>query len=494
MRAVILVALVGACVAGQLPAQVRGQVLSEQYCGSCHVRPDPGVLDKATWTSKVFPMMRQYMGLDPKPDLGKNAHDLAALYPAHPMMTEDDWFAVASWYVDNAPQRLSAPKRPPLNVTTRFRIDTTRRVLSMPPMAVMTIQAPGVGGLAIGHAMKGTITLVPASGRQSEIAVGGPPVSVATIGGQWYIANMGNLLPHDSAVGSIVRWNPKQPQRGVQTVLRGLRRPTHVVAADLNGSGREDLVVCEFGNRIGRFGWYENTGKAWKYHLLANRPGAVRSEVVDIDGDGRLDIVVLMAQSMEGIVAYRNLGRGRFEEVVLLQFHPAFGASSFQFADLDGDGVKELIVTAGDNGDYEDPPLKPYHGVYVYSRGATAWTYTQSTMLPQHGAYGARIFDVDLDGDLDIVSFSFFADYSAQIPDAALWWERQSDGTYLPHALPGVVKGRWLTMATHDVDNDGDVDVILGNAAFGPGSVPPDLQQTWASGTDMIFVLENRTK
>jgi hypothetical protein len=474
-------------------ADDRGATLSQQYCGSCHVRPDPSVLDKSTWTSKVFPMMRQYMGLDPKPELGGSAHDLASFYPAHPMMTEDDWFTVASWYLDNAPQRLPIPERIPLTVSTRFSIDTTRRVLSVPPMAVMTMQAPGIGGLAVGHAMKGTITHLSDDGQISTINVGGPPVSVTTIKGQWYIANMGNLLPHDSAVGSIVSWNPQQPKRPVQTVIKGLRRPTHVVAADLNGNGKQDLVVCEFGNRLGRFGWYENTGRAWKYHSLANIPGAVRSEVIDLDGNGLLDIVVLMAQSMEGIIAYKNLGRGRFEQIPLLQFHPAFGASSFRFADLDGNGNLELIVTAGDNGDYEDPPLKPYHGVYVYAQ-QSPFEYSQTHFLPQHGAYGTAVVDIDLDGDLDIICNSFFADYTANIPDAALVWERHSDGSYTPSSLPGMSKGRWLTMATHDVDGDGDEDIILGNAAFGPGAVPEALQLQWTRSTDLILVLENHTR
>lgn len=482
-----------ALVASATAFQDRGALLSEQYCGSCHLRPDPSVLDRATWVSKVFPMMRQNMGLDPAPKEAQNIHDLASFYPSHPMMTEDEWYTVVTWYLDQAPVRLPSPDRPALAVSTRFRIDSTRRIHSVPPMAVMTRRAPLIGGLAVGHAMNGTITLRGHDGRESTIQVGGPPVSIATINDQWYIANMGRLLPHDSALGSIVTWNPRKPLVPVRNEITGLRRPTHVLAADLTGNGKQDLVVCEFGNRIGRFGWFEQTGRSWKYHLLANVPGAVRSEVADLDGDGRPDIVVLMAQSLEGIVAYKNMGRGRFEQRQLLRFHPAFGASSFRFADLDADGVPELIVTAGDNGDYEDPPLKPYHGVYIYRRVAP-FEYQQTHMLPQHGAFGTAVVDIDLDGDLDIVCNSFFADYTATTPDAALVWECQSDGSYLPYSLPGMTMGRWLTMTTDDVDGDGDEDIILGNAAFGPGSVPAPLQAQWSTSSDLILVVENTTR
>lgn len=492
MRTFITVLLAVLSVAHASAAD-RGEQLAAQYCGSCHVQPLPEVLDKTTWVAKVFPIMRQYIGLDPKTDLGNNAHTLRAFFPLHPMMTEDEWYLVAEWYLNNAPRELPSLSRRQLTSTRRFRADSLVGLSANPPMTVMVIPRPDSAGILVGHAMNGTITTVHPSGRTSVLSIGGPPISVAHDKGDWLIADMGKLLPHDSAVGSIWRYRPTTPNKPPSKEIKGLWRPTNVVAGDLNGDGRMDLVVCEFGNHRGRFGWYERTKKGWKYHLLIDRPGAIKSEIADVDGDGRVDIVVLLAQSNEELVLFRNVGRGHFVAQQILGMHPAFGASSFSLIDFDSDGDLDIVLTNGDNGDYEAPPLKPYHGVRLL-RNEGKGSFVQRDFLPQYGCYGALIVDFDGDGDLDIVSYSFFSDYSANTSDALLYWEQQDDGSFVAHSMPSALDGRWLVACAYDVDGDGDTDVILGNAAFGPGTVPGQLQQKWASEGLVVRVLVNTTR
>ena len=38
--------------------------VARKYCSSCHVFPEPGLLDKGTWAESVLPQMAFRMGVD----------------------------------------------------------------------------------------------------------------------------------------------------------------------------------------------------------------------------------------------------------------------------------------------------------------------------------------------------------------------------------------------------------------------------------------------
>ena len=53
--------------------------------------------------------------------------------------------------------------------------------------------------------------------------------------------------------------------------------------------------------------------------------------------------------------------------------------------------------------------------------------------------------------------------------------------------------GRWLTMDTGDIDLDGDMDIVLGNAKFSLGNIPAKLMTKWSSYSPSILILKNKT-
>lgn len=480
----------------QLAASVEepGKVLSDRYCQSCHVKPLPQDLDKSTWLAKVFPMMRQYMGLDPKVDRELMPHDLQAMYPTAPSMTEDDWFTVANWYVDNAPDSLPSPAPVSLaGMTSLFDVRLLMSPQDVPMTSLVRFDSTS-RTIITGDALLGTLSLYDLKGAAIEtIDIGGPPSCVEVRPGAWYVTNMGKLLPHDSAAGSLLRITRQGARYVVTKLIDSLRRPTHVASADLNADGRDDLIVCEYGNMLGRLGWYESRGTGWRYHELAATPGAIRTFVRDLNADGRPDVVALMAQAREGVFAFMNRGKGRFEQVELVTHPPSYGSSSFSFADVDNDGTSEMLVTAGDNGDYLMPPYKPYHGIYVYDQQKRGpWKRREWRHLD--GAYGALARDFDADGTVDLLSFSYFPrldrgphdlvrfETAAFTPQRATWTVPQSE------------VGRWLVSDIADIDGDGDDDVVLGNVSIGPGRVTDDQSEGWRRGRVRAMLLVNTTR
>lgn len=495
-----LLSLLGVALLGvgiqQLVANIEddGKVLAMQYCQSCHRMPLPEHLDKTTWLTKVFPMMREYMGLDQKGNRELLPHDLQAMFPTTATMTEDEWFAVANWYIDNAPDSLPTTVYPTsAGVSPVFRATIVPTDVTMPMTTLVRFDTAS-GRVITGDAMLGTLRVHDVSGALLQtIDIGGPVSSLDMRGGSWYVTNMGKLLPHDSAAGSVVliEWNGSQYTRS--TIIDSLRRPTHLRLRDVNGDGRDDLVICEYGNLLGRLGWFERRGSRWVYHELLNQPGAIRTEVRDINADGRMDIIALMAQAREGVFAFLNRGKGRFEMTEVVTFPPSYGTSSFSFADVDRDGTEELIVTTGDNGDYVMPPFKPYHGVYVFSLDARGRA-TQISVQQLDGAYGAIARDFTLDGSVDMVAFSYFPRLDRGDLDVLRFQTSAFHSSTKTWSIPMSDRGRWLVSDCADVDHDGDLDLLLGNVSIGPGRITDQESAGWMNGKVAALLLVNTTR
>jgi hypothetical protein len=288
------------------------------------------------------------------------------------------------------------------------------------------------------------------------------------------VANLGNFSPTDARCGSVLwlrglgdgRFEP-------HTLLDGVGRVADVQAADFRGNGRKDLVVAVFGWRnTGEVIYLENRTTDWAHpafvpRVLDARHGAIHVPVGDIDGDGRPDFVALISQEHETVVAFLNQGDGRFrKETLYTAPHPAYGSSGIQLVDLNGDGRLDVLYT---NGDSMDPPylLKPYHGVqWLENRGGFPFAYHPLT--PMYGVMRAVAADVTGKGRKDIVAVSFlppdvFPQRRELGLDAVVLLEQTGPGEFARHVLE-TVRCDHFTCAAGDLAGDGTVRLVTGNA------------------------------
>jgi uncharacterized protein YceK len=454
----------------QSDLNLTGEQLANGYCAACHVKPDPDILDKKTW-AKVLPDMRKRMGLYLEEDFGtvlpEDEGVPEGIYSKTPFITRENWAKIESYYQENAPESPlpQADKIPPIKGIPGFQLFVPQFDLIRPSLTTMLNIHPETGNLWLGHRFRALFELDSKKGFKELDSI---PTEVAPVEIKWKGKNkfqllaMGLMDPANDSLGTIYQFSRNGSTWSKELNFQNLMRPVHVETADWNGDGIEDYAVSQFGNHLGKFSLFLSSMGGFKEVDLKKDPGARRSIAVDFDKDGDLDILVLMTQAKEGVLLFENEG-GQFRERTLLSFQPAFGSSDFRFEDMDGDGLKDLILVNGDNAD-QSQILKYYHGVRIFKNQGEG-KFEEAWFYPLHGASGLEISDFDQDGDLDLFVIAFFPE-SKQSPRQDLVYFQKSGSTYQPFVLDVSLGFHWLTLTKGDLDLDGDEDVVVGTFEF----------------------------
>lgn len=496
----------------------RGHRLAQTYCLSCHLFPEPELLNKSAWEQGALPMMAPWLGLA-KPDLERRSDGEiieANVFPSSPILSQQDWQAIQSYYKEAAPAEPILQMTRPLirSNLAQFKIKDLPYRRDVPMTTLVKIDRstlnPQRSTLYVGDAMTRTLEALNAAGeREFAVEFDSAPISLRTRNTEGGTRNeldltlVGRLFPSDDIKGKLLKLRPEPNDMKITKVLGQLRRPTDTTFADLDGDGREDFIVCQFGNRLGRLSWFENRGEdKFEEHLLSERPGAIRSQVYDANRDGLPDIFVLMAQAREGIYLFVNRGKGTFEETTLVEQHPAYGYAWFELVDFNQDGHVDLLTANGDNAEYPSPP-KNYHGVRIYLNDGQN-KFSEKWFFPLNGAYKAMATDFDQDGDVDIAAISFFPDYQKSPEESFVYLENRSGkseretrnaelGPFEAWSFPQCTAGRWVTMDVGDLDGDGDNDIVLGSLILGPSTIPipAPIQASWKTNGLAVLLLDN---
>ena len=329
----------------------------------------------------------------------------------------------------------------------------------------------------------------------STLRLPSPPTDLIVENKHVLVLESGVLAPNDQPKGSLVQYDVAghDSLQFNRILIDSLFRPVFVEPFDFDGDGRNEFLICEFGDNRGRLALYRYDGSRYARQVLDPSPGAIRFEIRDMTGDGYPDIVALFAQGDERIVLFANDGKGNFAGPprILARFPPVYGSMYFSMHDFNGDGKLDILYVNGDNFDYSRV-LKPYHGIRILENDSKN-DFVERYFFPLYGAAHAVVADFDRDGDLDILTTSNFAD-SARHPERGIvFLENIGPYTFAPYAFSIASGGQWNLMATGDLNKDGRLDVIIG--AMNLGNIA-NLQrrltgQALESGKDPILFLEN---
>ncbi len=298
------------------------------------------------------------------------------------------------------------------------------------------------------------------------------------------VANLGSFTAIDHTLGS-VEWFRGAADGSFQkrTLAEGLGRVADVQPADIDGDGDLDLVVAEFGYRAtGHLLLLENRTEQPHEPVFVSSPidgfeGASHVPLADLNGDGLPDIVALYSQAHELVRCYLNRGGLRFELRDLYQApHPAWGFSGSQLVDLDGDGDLDVLLTNGDT--FDDSLLKPCHGIqWLENLGKIQ--FEPHDLVRMYGVYRAEAADMDGDGDGDVVACALAEpddrdeQYAHLKLESILWLEQIAPGQFV-HRSFEAADTHHPTLTLGDYDLDGDVDLFVGNGQFDDTLTPID--------------------
>lgn len=232
--------------------------------------------------------------------------------------------------------------------------------------------------------------------------------------GAWYLQNAPERLPPapgrtDAGPGSlrltVQGWSPGGAGESAGADEPGNPAVTHLRTARLLGEAGEDLLVSDaVNNRVYAVQPYLPGAPA---RILGEVPQPARLEVVDLDGDGRLDLVVAALGQLRptndpvgSVVWLRQLADGTFQRVVLAD---GLGrVADVRAVDLSGNGRLDLLVAAF--GWMENGRLLWLENLGAESDGTP--TFQEHILDPRSGFTDVRAADLDGDGRLEVVALA----------------------------------------------------------------------------------------
>jgi len=232
--------------------------------------------------------------------------------------------------------------------------------------------------------------------------------------------------------------------------------------ADIDNDNDPDLLISGYNkNYMPQTKMYTNDGKG-NFSEIPDTPiiNVANSSCVfgDVDDDNDLDMLITGSDHLDKSVTklYINNGTGQYSEASNTQFN-AVKEGTCHFADIDGDNDLDLFVT----GLIELPNLLLESSTTLYKNdGKGNYKEVNMPLFTNIAIDDIAFADVDADNDLDAIITGYNKNYMPSSPFTGLYLNNGNGAfTIKDNPFAGVT---YSSLAFADVDNDQDMDVIIG--------------------------------
>ncbi|MEN8789585.1 MAG: VCBS repeat-containing protein, partial [Flavobacteriaceae bacterium] len=395
---------------------ISDRALYDIQCGSCHIPPQIEDLPRTIWEKNILPEMAVRMGIkvagyNPLKGLSYDEQEAVlktGIYHPGPGIKEEEWSRLRDYILALAPDSL--PNTPKTNSHKLSGFDEKPLHIDAVPGSknITFLEYEKDGGTLLIADLQGELIRYNVE-KQTEELLGrfqNPIVSYSEAPQRIYATSIGQLNPTEIPSGQLF----KKSEAGFSPRSDLLHRPVHMLVADLDKDGIEEVVISEFGNLAGRLSLFKDNGEGeMQKQVLLEQPGCIRVIDRDMNGDGKTDLVVLTAQGDEGIIILYQEEPLVFRAEKVLRFSPVYGSSWFDLLDYEGDGDLDIITVNGDNAD-KSYVHKPYHGFRIHLNNGQN-KFEEAFFYPMNGATRVVGDDFDQDGDMDFALAATFPDY-----------------------------------------------------------------------------------
>jgi len=487
-----LMFLISSCNQKPNPVVLNSEELYAQKCALCHIAPTVDVLPKHLW-AKLLPELGAKMGiLEPgySPFKGMNIDEIDAVieseyYTGNQLVTGEQWAQLKEYIIQNAPDSINNYKRSEHQFNNLEGFKSKKINLDNNPGTFITFLSfqnevlyyAGLFGGFYKYEFKSNQSI---EYKRFENAI------------VWYqqlkngdeiFTEIGKLDPTEQRLGKL--WI-QMKNKEKELIVEELHRPVHTLSQDINNDGSIEHIISEFGHLTGSISQINSDGTS---NLLWPNPGAIQTQMHDLNNDGLMDLISLVAQGDEAIVGFIQQKNGEFKPEYLMRYQPNYGSSWFEMMDFDSDGDLDLITANGDNADMTYTQ-KPYHGMRISLNDGDG-NFNEAFFYQLNGATRLVAEDFDKDNDIDIALISTFPDYENYPEMAFIYLENLGDFNFKENIIEDVNFGRWFLLDKGDIDNDGDVDIIISSFTYTFSPVPFEFQKTWEKNNVDLILLEN---
>jgi len=239
-----------------------------------------------------------------------------------------------------------------------------------------------------------------------------------------------------------------------------------IASGDFDGDGSADLAFINAPrDQSSSLSIYY--GQAGKFPLekrvTLTQEGAIGLRTLELNGDKAAELFLALEGQYSLVLPGGRREEPSLEDAIRL---PVAGAQDAAAADLNGDGVVDLVVASTETTSI------------VFWGSPAGFSRDQSTSLPTLRAVGLALEDFDADGATDIVFANHQDDQGHDVPSYIYWGSPEGYAPYLRSEIQGFGP---LSVAAGDVDNDGRPDIALLNHLSGKYPDPLTAQIFWGN-------------
>lgn len=220
---------------------------------------------------------------------------------------------------------------------------------------------------------------------------------------------------------------------------------------DVNQDGWIDQIRVDFPGEAAY--WHENPQNKeghWKVHTIFETVGNESPRFVDVDGDGRKDLLCADSKAKQMIWLRSPSEKGE----TAWQRYPISGLNApgtdifshgLGFDDVNGDGRKDVLIKQG----WWESPADPRQPDWEFHKASLGEDCSQM-----------YTWDFDQDGDLDVIS--------ASAHRFGVWWHEQNpsgEGSWETHEISKALSQTHAASLT-DLNEDGHPDLVTGMRYF----------------------------